>query len=138
MTVGGGETAKDVSALTVDVLASHLDERAEHFRELRAADKEIAAERERHWRELREADVRYQALQQLSNDAHFAQLNENAKRTIEERGHFLSVEAFEPFRDTVTKQLAAAVGQSRGLAQLVGWLFGAVGLTIAAVSLLTR
>ena len=94
---------------------------------------EIAALRElfdaerRHQRALREADQRAVELLQTFNASHFAQLNENAARTIEERGHFLSVEAFNPFKDMVLTALNREQGRSQGTAAIVGYIIGAAG-----------
>jgi hypothetical protein len=94
-----------------------------------------------HFSELRKADERAITLAQTNNQQHFEQLNENAKRTIEERGHFVSNEAFEPFRDSVTKQIAAQTGSTTGTDKTVsyvisgiGILFGIAGIAIALLS----
>jgi len=106
-----------------DSLKALMDERYEHQKELRLADQKAI-------------DI---ALQRTNE--HFEQLNENAKRTIEERGHFVSIEAFDPFRDRVNQQLDTQEGQAKGsqltkgnvyasiislppvFGGLVGWLF---------------
>jgi hypothetical protein len=117
-----GETENRPSGWTVDTL------------------KELQDERDRHYRELRATDQRAIELVQKYNDSHFLQLNENAKRTIEERSHFVSVEAFEPFREQTNKQLNVKYGEDTGTSQAIAWviagsgvLFGLVGIGIAVL-----
>jgi len=82
---------------------------------LHAADQKLADERELHKREIDVLNKRYEDLLKETNEIHFGQLNENAKRTIEERGHFPSNEAYEPFRDYVMKYITAHEGISSGV-----------------------
>jgi diketogulonate reductase-like aldo/keto reductase len=112
-----------------------------HVTQLRATDERLHAstvdmlQREvEHLRELH-------ALQAATNEIHFAQLNENAKRTIEERSHFVSGEAYEPFRDIVLKYMASESGKQSGSATAIHWvvtgvsvLVGLVGMLLAVVS----
>lgn len=68
-------------------------------------ERQISDERDKHWHELRKVDQKAIVVAQKNNQQHFKQLNENAERTIEERGHFVSIEAFKPFEENVIKQL---------------------------------
>lgn len=119
-----GETEKLPSGWTVDTLAAH-------WMELRRLDEKLYDEREIHLREMLGLVAKF-------NDSHFAQLNENAKRTIEERGHFVSNEAFGPFKDAVLEQLAAQAGGTKGVDRFVGWAVAAASITVAIVVALTR
>lgn len=118
-----GETKSHESGWTVDTL------------------KELQDERERHRNEIREADKQLQVAYKESTDIHLLQLNENAKRTIEERGHFLSVEAYEPFRDAVAKFMATSAGNFQGSQITMGKIYaaiGAVGVIISIIVLLSN
>lgn len=80
-----------------------------------------------HYDELRELDRRlYNAVRKNYED-HFDQLNENAKRTIEERSHFVSYEAFEPFKELVVKYMATQEGSSQGSRLTMGKIYAAIG-----------
>lgn len=116
----------------------------EHAKALRAADQalievhwELDREREQHQRELAETERRY-------NSAHFHVLNENAKRTVEERGHFVSKDEFDPFRDAVLEYQARRSGTREGGDRLLsttiavaGFLFGLTGIIIAVILAVT-
>lgn len=116
-----------------------------YTKELHDADQKLADIREKYCKSLRDADEKYNKLIGKMNDIHFAQLNENAKRTIEERGHFLSVESFEPFKDSVLSQLHLKSGSSRGVDKTISYLiiinsviFGIIGILIGIISLILR
>jgi phosphotransferase system glucose/maltose/N-acetylglucosamine-specific IIC component len=101
-------------------------------------DQQIAEINRTHQREVAELERRY-------NQAHFAVLNENAKRTIEERGHFVSIEQFKPVVDAMQSQVnsliagaAALQGQEKGgdklqanLIAITGFMFGLMGIALA-------
>ena len=112
---------------TLDTLKDFFDVRFAALREV--ADLKVI-----HLRELREADQKALDLVAKNNAQHFEHLNENAKRTIEERSHFVSMEAFTPFKEAVNKSLSERDGKGFGLSQ--GWaiLIGAVGLLCGVVS----
>lgn len=101
---------------------------------LREADQRLADAREEAHRALRDADQKALALIRESNKDHFDQLNENAKRTIEERGHFVSVESFEPFQNQVLEYMARSSGASAGSDRLLSWVVAGVMAVIAAAS----
>ena len=113
---------------TLDTLKEFCDVRFAALREV--ADLKVI-----HLRELRESDQKALDLVAKNNAQHFAHLNENAKRTIEERSHFVSMEAFTPFKEAVEKSLNQGEGKTFGLSQ--GWaiLIGAVGLLCGIVSI---
>lgn len=112
-----GETKSDISGWTTDTLKAWVD-------------REVA-----HLRDLREADLKYHAQVQKNNETHFLQLNENAKRTIEERGHFLSVEAYEPFRDAVAKYMATGEGKTTGSDITMGKIVTAISVAATLLGL---
>jgi len=89
---------------------------------LHNADEKLADERELHKREIDSLNKRYELLLKETNEIHFKQLNENAQRTIEERGHFPSNEMFEPFRDQVMKFISTHEGSSSGVSKTIGYL----------------
>jgi hypothetical protein len=99
-----------------------------HNEAMNRATVELAEMRDRHLAEMR-------ALEQKYNEVHFLQLNENAKRTIEERGHFVSVEAYAPFRDQILKFINATGGQERGSDRTIAYLVTAVSVLVALASL---
>ena len=111
----------------------NIKDYAKHNKALRKADQELLKVREKHLRELREADLSYHKLQTEMNKVHFDQLNENAKRTIEERGHFLPVEVFEPFRDSVTKELASRTGGIRSTEKTLYYIITAISILFAGI-----
>lgn len=110
-------------AWMLDALASYIDQRF-------SDDEKLADLRETYLLRLREADQRYMELYEKFTDHHFAQLNENAKRTIEERGHFVSVDTFDPWREEVTRTLAAMGGSTKGSDKMVAWAIAALGIAI--------
>lgn len=113
-----GETEKQVSGWTVDTL-----------KELH--DRDFA-----HMRELRQADQKALDLALQNNKERLDHLNENAKRTIEERSHFLSVEAYEPFRDMVVKFMATQTGVTQGSEITIGKIYAAIGASVAVIGIL--
>lgn len=115
-----------------------------------------------HAKVQREADLRYlearvemlqaevtharemTALQKEMYDGHFEHLNENAKRTIEERGHFVTKEAYEPTVAAFMKYMAKHEGQQSGASNTVmlgfaiaGFLFGFGSLVAWILSMFT-
>lgn len=89
-----------------------------------------------HYDELRDLDRRlYDAVRKNYED-HFDQLNENAKRTIEERSHFVSYEAFDPFREIVVKYMATQEGTSRGSRLTMGKIYAAIGAVGAVLGII--
>lgn len=126
-----GETELHVSGWTVDTLKQHTDSELRHAVEIRALDRGHFAEIQKLERELREAKEKY-------DDSHFAQLNENAKRTIEERGHFVSIEAYNPFQRQVLDALSNGLGQKAGAREVIAYITGVGGLLLALVVYLTR
>jgi hypothetical protein len=76
--------------------------------------KEYVDLKDKHIRELRDADKIALDLLAKNNALHFEQLNENAKRTIEERSHFVSREAFDPFERLVLKYIDENQGKVSG------------------------
>lgn len=116
----------------------------QHTEDLREMDRQIAEINRLHQREVAEMERRY-------NATHFEVLNENAKRTIEERGHFVSVEQFKPIIDGMQNQIntlitraAAVKGQETGgdklqanLIAVAGFLFGLIGVGLAIILAVT-
>ena len=98
--------------------------------------KALLDERDKYWRELRDADQRALALALQRTDDHFSQLNENARRTIEERSHFVSVDAYEPFREQVIKQLTLQLGQTQGSDITIGKIYAAIGVVGAILGVI--
>jgi hypothetical protein len=99
-----------------------------------AALKESADLKVTHLRELREADQKALDLVAKNNALHFETLNENAKRTIEERSHFVSREAFDPFEKAVLTFINESRGKGQGLNAGWGYLVAAIGLALAIAS----
>jgi hypothetical protein len=90
-------------------------------------------EREKHRIELRKIDNDAKELERRNVSEHFHQLNENALRTIEERGHFVSREAYDPFAKQVLETLSAIAAGKRGAQDSIGWIVGAIGLIATIV-----
>ena len=126
-----GETEANVSGWTTDTLK-------EYFEAMVKANADLSQARLNHLLDMRRMDSELRLAKEKYDDTHFAQLNENAKRTIEERGHFVSIEAFQPFQRQVLDALASGIGQKAGAREVLGYLLGASGVIIAAVALLTR
>lgn len=78
---------------TLETLKAYFDLEIAHLRELRGTDQEAIG----------------LALQ--NNKERLDHLNENAKRTIEERSHFVSVESFTPFKEMVEKTFNQSLGK---------------------------
>jgi hypothetical protein len=102
---------------------------------LHDADAKLADERELHRREIDSLNKRYESLLKESNEVHFEQLNENAKRTIEERGHFPSNEAYEPFRELVMKFIASHEGVSSGIDKSIALFIKANTIILGLIGL---
>lgn len=113
-----GETARQESGWTVDTLKELHDRDFDHFRELRKADQKAL-------------DL---ALQ--NNKERLDHLNENAKRTIEERSHFVAKEAFEPFRDNVNKKLANDEGSDKGVTNTIAYIVTAISLAFGVAGMI--
>lgn len=103
--------------------------------QLREADRDLANAREQHHRELREADRMLHAAQKEAYGDHFDQLNENAKRTIEERGHFVSIETFEPFQQQLNKFMATSGGVTKGIDRTIAWVIAGTGIFVAVATI---
>jgi len=108
----------------------------QYTKELRDADRKLADEREKHWKELREADLIFAKLLKEMNEIHFSGLNEHSKKTTEERGHFLATEVYEPFRESVTKQLAVSAGSQRGSNQVIYFAIAAIGIFFGFITMM--
>lgn len=105
------------------------------WRLLRDADQRLADEREQHRAQLREADMQLATERDKAYGIHFRQLNENAARTIEERGHFVSVESFDPFQKQVLAFMAREGGITRGSDRAIAWAIAGMSTLIAIVSI---
>jgi len=97
--------------------------------------KEIANIREQHRQDIRAADQEALRLSLENHKEHFERLNENAARTIEERGHFVSHDTFDPFRESVQEQLAIARGRSGGVSMSAGVLVGGLAALTTVISI---
>jgi hypothetical protein len=124
-------STNDMSELgwTPDTLKEHLEAKI-------AALHEIDKVRSEHAKELRAQDEQARLLAREAMDAHFLLLNENAKRTIEERSHFVSQEAYEPFRERVSDELSLRQGHTSGTASVAYWLIAVTGILIGLGGLL--
>jgi hypothetical protein len=108
----------------------------EHSETHRKADKRLHKATERELRREIEHLRELHALQASMNEIHFGQLNENASRTIEERGHFVSVEAYEPWREIVQKYMARSAGKDAGSATAIHWVVTGVSVLVGLVGML--
>lgn len=106
----------------------HQQEVRELERRLRLSEHDLVSERLDHVREVMEN-------RDETNQIHFHQLNENAKQTIEERGHFVSREMFDPFRDQVLQYMHAERGKQKGSSNVVAWVVSAAGVLFGLIGI---
>lgn len=116
-------------------------ERDKRYSERRDADRELA-------RELRNADREATRLQREVDQEHFAHLNEQAARSIEERSHFATVElvngmkdAFTAFKEEISARLDRQLGEREGgrssregLRLNSVWALGAIGTAVTVAN----
>lgn len=126
-----GETEQRPSGWTVDTLKEYLEARLQ-------ASSDLSSARLSHLMDLRAADVLLSASKEKYDDAHFEQLNRNAERTIEERGHFVTHEANDPFMKQVLEYMAGGAGNRKGVQEVIGYVLAAAATIIAIISFVVR